>query len=117
MKAGREKTIVAIVVFSLLLIIVLGFYLRMLPYYNTRVVVHFKYDNAFHARMIFEVFEKDSIPKTDVLSLFPEGRRVSRELPTLLYYLGGYFGKALHILNKEIAPLNSVLYFCAIFGH
>ena len=78
MKAGYEKTLI---VFSIFLIIVLGFYMRMLPFYNTGGVVHFKYDNAFHVRMILEVFEKNRVPTTDNLSFFPYGRHISKELP------------------------------------
>lgn len=100
----------------LLLILAVGVYLRILPLYNTNGRVHFKYDQALHMRMVLEVFENGRIPAIDYLTLYPEGRNISKELPTLLYYSGAYFNKLAGVFKKGVTPLDSVVYFCAIIG-
>lgn len=100
----------------LCIILIVGFYLRILPFFNTSGRVHFKYDQAFHVRMALEVFERGKVSTLDRLSLHPDGRNLSKQLPTVLYYAGAYFNKLVGLFQKGTTPLNTIICFCAIVG-
>jgi len=88
-------------------------YVRMIPAVNNHV--EFKLDAAFNYRMTESVLATGDVPDVDVLSTYPQGKKIKAFLPTWLYYATATFHT---VVNRvKTVPLDrTLLYFCALFG-
>ncbi len=71
---------------ALLLIILIGFYLRSIPRSDTLVDP----DSYFHYKMVKQILSYGSIPEIDYSSYYPSGRRIAGSEPLLLSYAAAY---------------------------
>ncbi|MFQ6093421.1 MAG: STT3 domain-containing protein [bacterium] len=100
---------------ALVIVLILGFFLRMIPYYVNSSRVDFRFDRAFHFRMTQEVVDRGCVPEVDTLSVYPEGKRVNEYVPTALYLSAGAFHRIVNLFHP--VPLKrSILYFTSLIG-
>ncbi|MFC2140114.1 STT3 domain-containing protein [Candidatus Auribacterota bacterium] len=104
---------IAITIF-LLAIVSLGFWIRMIPA-QIHPQTGYSFDRAFHLRMAIEVLNRGYVPAVDNLSIYPIGKEITSQLPSLMYHLTVYFHKFLNLFSKIKINL-SCDYFASLTG-
>ncbi|MEW6536072.1 MAG: STT3 domain-containing protein [Candidatus Auribacterota bacterium] len=78
--------------FGMLMLFFFGYYWRMHPE-RTLESIMLDYDYAFHLRMTESILETGTVPETDPMGWYPDGKPVRELLPVFLYHLGAIFHK------------------------
>ena len=89
------------------------YYFRMIPAIGHDI--EFKFDECFNYRITAHVVQNGSVPETDHLSTYPDGKNIKEFLPVTMYQWASKFHKLINKF-KKVRLDRSIFMFCSMIS-